>query len=210
MRSGVLDFGRTAGELKRIRRKGWVSLAGIKSPESVADHTFRTAILVMCLSDLKGLDTEKLVSMALLHDVHEALIGDYDHYDKERIGESELRSIEVEAMKHIFSVLSDSLREKYCLLSIEFQGQETEEARLVRQIDQIEMIFQALEYEKEGYDRDKLQPFWDNVEEKLEDADLKKLFKLLKDERSKSIDFGEKSVFKNSTSSRMPRGRKEV
>ncbi|MCJ7630960.1 HD domain-containing protein [Candidatus Bathyarchaeota archaeon] len=144
MHNGVLDFGITAGQLKKIRRKGWVSLAGIKSPESVADHTYRTAILVMCLSDLKGLNTEKLVRMALLHDVHEALIGVYDHSDKERIGKSELRSIETEAVKRVFSDLPDNLQEKYILLSAEFQGQETEEARLIKQIDQIEMIFQAL------------------------------------------------------------------
>lgn len=181
----VLDFGRTAGKLKRTKRKGWISLVGIKDPESVADHTFRTAVLAMCLSDLKGLDTEKLVRMALLHDVHEALTGDYDHSDKERIGESELRNMEAEAIKRVFSTLPNSLREKYSLLTTEFQEQETEEARLVRQIDQLEMIIQALEYEEEGYDREKLQAFWDHVKEKLEDTDLKKLFKLLKDERNK-------------------------
>ena len=189
MQREMVDFGRIVGGLKKVKRKGWFSCVGIKNPESVADHTFRTTILTMCLSDLKGLDTEKLIRMALLHDIHEALVGDYDRSDKHKIGESELRNRETEALKQVTSSLPEVLQKKYGSLFIEFQRQETEEARLVRQIDQLEMILQALEYEEEGYDSGKLQTFWNNVEEKLEDADVKRFFGFLKEERSKRIDF---------------------
>jgi hypothetical protein len=42
---------------------------------------------------------------------------------------------------------------------------------------------QALEYEKEGYDKTKLQAFWDDVRKNLKDHDLKMMFELLEKER---------------------------
>lgn len=180
---GIMDFCKHAGKLKRISRKGWVSWVKVKQPESVADHSFRSAILAMCLSDLRGLDTEKIVRMALLHDVHEALIGDYDYFDKKKMGLDEVKEREEKAINSIFSVLPETIKGKYFLLADEYRRQETEDANLVRQIDQIEMIMQALEYEKEGYDKTKLQAFWDDVRKNLKDHDLKMMFELLEKER---------------------------
>jgi hypothetical protein len=45
------------------------------------------------------------------------------------------------------------------------------------------MVIQALEYEKEGYSREKLNVFWENVKEKLEDEDLKRIFEILEEKR---------------------------
>jgi len=179
----IVDFCKYVGKLKRISRKGWVSWAKVKRPESVADHSFRSAILAMCLSDLRGLDTEKIVRMALLHDVHEALLGDYDYFDKKKIGQDEVKEREKIAINKIFSVLPETIKGKYILLADEYRRQETEDANLVRQIDEIEMIMQALEYEKEGYDKIKLQAFWDNVRKNLKDHDFKMMFELLEKER---------------------------
>jgi putative hydrolase of HD superfamily len=179
----IVDYGKNVGRLKKVSRKGWVSWADVKHPESVADHSFGSAILAMCISDLKGLDTEKLVRMALLHDVHESLIGDYDYFDKERMGKAEVKKREEIAIIKVFAGLPNDMREKYFLLANEYRLQQTEDAKFVRQIDQIEMIMQALEYEKEGYDKTKLQAFWDDVEKRLIDSDMKKIFGLLKKER---------------------------
>ena len=68
MNNRFVDFAENVSKLKRIARKGWVSQVGVEKPESVADHSFACAILAMCLGDLKGLDTEKLIRLALLHD----------------------------------------------------------------------------------------------------------------------------------------------
>jgi len=81
----IVDFVQKAGLLKKVKRSGWISWVGIERPESVADHSFRSAILAMCIADLKGLNTEKLMRMLLLHDIHEAIIGDYDYFAKRKI-----------------------------------------------------------------------------------------------------------------------------
>jgi putative hydrolases of HD superfamily len=183
MNNRFVDFAENVSKLKRIARKGWVSQVGVKSPESVADHSFACAVLAMCLGDLKGINTEKLIRLALLHDLHEALIGDYDHFDKQRIGTEQAKKNQEQAIKDVFAALPKAVHEKYICLAEEYIRQETPEAKLVKQIDKLEMILQALQYEKEGYDRTKLQPFWDGVEGTITDPDMKTIFNLLNKRR---------------------------
>ena len=57
---------------------GWL-VHGIKNAESVADHCYRMSLLSMILSDALvekgiGLDTEKVMRLALLHEIAEVLI----------------------------------------------------------------------------------------------------------------------------------------
>ncbi|MGE4650712.1 MAG: HD domain-containing protein, partial [Myxococcota bacterium] len=63
-------------ELKNVPRQGWKEKLEIINPESVAEHSYSTATISMVLSDLKGLNTEKIIKMALLHDLAESIIGD--------------------------------------------------------------------------------------------------------------------------------------
>jgi putative hydrolase of HD superfamily len=62
--------------LKKVRRSGWMFKAGISSAESVADHSFSLSVMAMVFSDLKGLNTERAVKMAIIHDLAESITGD--------------------------------------------------------------------------------------------------------------------------------------
>ncbi|MFN3621922.1 MAG: HD domain-containing protein, partial [Nitrososphaerales archaeon] len=73
---GILKILRKAGRLKQIQRTGWKTKIHIVDAESVADHSFRVGLAAMLLSDLIGLDTIKVVRMALIHDLAESVIGD--------------------------------------------------------------------------------------------------------------------------------------
>jgi putative hydrolase of HD superfamily len=42
--AAIVSFAYEAGQLKNLPRSGWLR-AGIKNPESVADHSFRVAVL---------------------------------------------------------------------------------------------------------------------------------------------------------------------
>ncbi|MEM5772607.1 MAG: HD domain-containing protein [Candidatus Aenigmatarchaeota archaeon] len=86
MNEELIEFFKTIGKLKKIERTGWVTNVGIENPESVAEHSFRSAVLCMIFSDIKKLDTEKMVRMALIHDLAEALIGDWDNFAKKKLG----------------------------------------------------------------------------------------------------------------------------
>jgi putative hydrolase of HD superfamily len=180
---GTIQFMRKVGFLKKVKRSGWKRRVGVVDPESVAEHSFRCAVLAMCTADLKSLDVEKMMRMMLLHDLHEAVTGDYDHLAKMKMGERELKKRENKAIREVLSNLPHILRERYYHLWLEFEQEKTCEARIARQIDSLELAFQALEYQKEGYDTEKLAVFWENLEEKITDKDLKKILDALEEER---------------------------
>ena len=64
------------GHLKRVARSGWW-VAGIRDPESVAEHTFRSAWIAYFLALEEGVDPQRAALMALVHDLHEARINDH-------------------------------------------------------------------------------------------------------------------------------------
>ncbi len=76
----VLDLIEEIGVLKNLPRTGWL-FRGIKNAESVADHCYRVSFLSMLLADVLTkqnvrLSVEKVMRIALLHEVAEARIGD--------------------------------------------------------------------------------------------------------------------------------------
>ncbi|UYV80304.1 hypothetical protein LAZ67_18002363 [Cordylochernes scorpioides] len=59
---------------QELKRTGWVKRE-VPAPESVAEHMYRAGALSMLL-DCPGLDRNKCVKMALVHDMAESIIGD--------------------------------------------------------------------------------------------------------------------------------------
>ena len=142
-----------AGRLKALKRTGWVE-SGVPSPESVADHSYRTALLAMTLSDANGLDTLKTVRMALIHDLAESTIGDLTPRQKQ----GNHSTLESQAMNEILATLPEKLHQLYKETWIEYQQNETPEAKLVHNADKLEMLIQAKEYQKTGVNLDQ---FWE-------------------------------------------------
>lgn len=168
------DFLKTVIKLKTIPRQGWINKLGIKYPESVADHCYSMATLAMIFSDLKKLDTEKIIKMTLLHDLAEAMTGDLTPDDTTK---SKKEKMENQAMKKILDDLPKSLKTKYKKLWIEYQQNNTKEANLLHQIDKLEMALQAATYKKMGYTKKQLKPFFDSAKKEISDSDLRKIFK---------------------------------
>jgi len=150
----LLDFLMVAGKLKTIPRTGWVE-SGVDDPESVADHSYRTALTAMVLSDTLGLDTCKVMRMALLHDLAEAETGDMTPMMKR----SNHLETENKAMRLILAGLDESQRTLYWETWLEYQGKETEESILVHDADKIDMLLQAYEYQSNSPNT-KLDRFW--------------------------------------------------
>lgn len=181
----VIEFAKFVGKLKKVKRAGWVQKLGTENVESVADHSYATAVLAMILADLKGMDTEKIVRMALLHDIEESEIGDLTPRDKAKMSKEELKKRKEDAFKKISSLVPEELKLKYLALMKEHKNYQTKEARLLNEIENLEMVLQALEYEKEGYDKEKLDEFWRFIPEVLKpkDKDVIRIFKELMKER---------------------------
>jgi putative hydrolases of HD superfamily len=142
----LLRFFHLAGRLKETARAGW-RLRGIDRPESVADHSFRLALLALVLAPRSDppLDAGRCVAMALVHDLAESIVGDITPYDG--VTAEEKRRREEEAMRRL-----DSLAGGAGLLELwaEYDAAETAEARFVKELDKLETAMQAAEYVQGG------------------------------------------------------------
>lgn len=173
----LIKFLEITGILKRTPRTGWANV-GIYQPESVADHTFRTAFLCMLYADMEALDSLKLLRMALIHDLPEAVIGDLMPSKKT----AETKESEENAISQILSLLPRMQREKYLAVWKEYQEGKTKEAKAVRQLEKIEMALQAKEYENLGSTSKSLERFFKSAEEAIAWPELRRLLSCVLEE----------------------------
>ena len=141
----VIDFLFGAESLKKVPRQGWIDKMGIRHPESVADHSYMTCLISMILSDMMGLDTCKVVRMAMLHDLAESRIGDMV---PDQISRHEKKMLENAAMSSMLNMLPRAMRASYKALWDEFQNAKSNESRIVHDADKFEMALQARIYSK--------------------------------------------------------------
>jgi putative hydrolase of HD superfamily len=156
-------------KLKSLLRQGWLK-KGIKEElcESVADHSFGTAVLALFLCPPQ-LNKQKTVEMALLHETGEAITGDITPHDG--ISEKEKNQLETEAVKKIFSNLDDS--DYWLNLWLDFEEGRTDEGRFVKQLDKLEMAFQAKLYNK--LTKNDMSDFYSSANKLIKDSKLQEL-----------------------------------
>jgi putative hydrolase of HD superfamily len=128
--------------------------------------------MTMVFSDSRKLDTEKALRLALLHDLPEALEG--DAMPEERSGTSKV-AVESDAMNRLLNDLPPGLRSLYRDAWEEFVEGKTEEAKLVRQLDKLEMAIQAWEYAKRLDDPASSREFFATAQAQVSDSDLRDL-----------------------------------
>ena len=142
--------------LKKVRRSGWMFKIGIASAESVADHSFSLSVMAMVFSDLKGLNTERAVKMAIIHDLAESITGDIM---PDKISHNAKKILENKAMASILKQLPKSLRSEYSQIWNEYVTERTDLSKFVHRLDKLEMILQAREYMSSGHSTRKLVEF---------------------------------------------------
>ena len=170
------DFFKNILDLKKIQRKGWIKNLEIDNPESVADHSYSMTLMSLIISELQGLDSNKIIKMSLLHDLAESDVGDFTPGEIPNEKKSELEN---NAMEKILKKLPDELNKKYRDIWNEFQLGESKEAIFVHEMDKLEMVFQAKHYLDEGYPRDKIQTFIDSANNEIKNKDLKEIMSRL-------------------------------
>ena len=169
----ILDFFKTAVNLKNISRQGWINKLSLKHPESVSDHSYSMAIMGMVISDLENYNSEKILKMILLHDLAESKIGDYT---PNQISKENKIKIENNAYDEIINSLPDAIKLQYGQIWEEYQKQESPESKIVHQIDKLEMALQAKMYQKEGASKEAIESFFKSAENEITHPKLKELF----------------------------------
>jgi putative hydrolases of HD superfamily len=141
--------------LKRLYRQGWLK-RGLPEElcESVAEHSFGTALLALLLAGKAGnggalgrLDVAHAALLALVHELGESYAGDITPVDG--VSREDKERLERAAIHRALEGHPDL--EWFLSLWEEFEEGSSPEALFVRQLDRLEMGLQAALQEAEGY-----------------------------------------------------------
>lgn len=159
--------------LKSVPRLGWL-LRGVRDGESVAAHSYGVALIAMLIVDrarARGLevDGERVLRMALLHDLTEARTGDLPSTIKRYFPGEMLRAADERAASEITSTLGEQGAALYEIWS-DYEERRSLEARIVKAADKLDLLFQAREYERGGAQA--LGEFWSRAETDFSALDI--------------------------------------
>ena len=155
------------GTLKQVQRSGWW-LIGVKTPETVAEHSFRAAAIAYIVAQQEHVNPEKTALMTLFNDLHEARLNDLHKVGHRYI---DFRAAETVAHKEQTQVLGDIGKNIFGLHE-ELKHQKTKESIVARDADLLECFAQAREYQVIGHDA---QNWIDNIKALLKTPSSKKL-----------------------------------
>lgn len=138
----IAQFLFEAGQLARTPRSGYALLRS--GEQSVAEHAHRTATIAFVLGRIApGVDFPRLLAMALLHDLPEARTSDLNHLAKRYVTAPGARVATDQTAELPFGEEVRGLIEEY-------ERGESDEARLARDADRIELLLTLREQESAG------------------------------------------------------------
>jgi putative hydrolases of HD superfamily len=136
--SSIIDFLHAVEKLKNELRHSYTSQG---RRESVAEHSWRLSLMAVTLADcIPGIDKNRCLKMALVHDLPEVFAGDAYRLDlNKQIGRQEK---EQASMEKLMKFLPEQSAHEIMDLWLEFEAAKTGEARFVRLIDRLEVLIQ--------------------------------------------------------------------
>lgn len=175
MTENLLELFRTVANLKRTPRTGWIDRGLPRAEaESVADHGFMTAFIAWVVAhDDPDLDADRVLKLALIHDLAEAIVGDRPPYEPHELPADDpdalraffsvrhVRTPENKAVKqrdedaaaeHLIGLMPESVAQEIAELWREYEDAASPEARFVKNVDTLEAFLQSRIYRREHPD----------------------------------------------------------
>lgn len=145
--SAVARFLYEAGTLKNTARTGWW-MAGVKLPESVAEHSWRTSLIASIIAKLEGADPARAAFLAVWHDTQETRTGDVNYVGKKYSTAADPVAVTADQTAGMPELLATAIRE----LVAEYEEKDSAEAICARDADKLECMLQGIEYKAQGYE----------------------------------------------------------
>jgi putative hydrolase of HD superfamily len=143
--AGLAGFAFEMGVLKRLRRAGWWH-AGVRDPESVAEHSLRVSQLATLIATQEGADPARAALLAIWHDSQETRTGDLPHTARPYLTTAEPSAITADQTARLPDTAAKTIREAVA----EYEARTTIESRCAHDADKLECLLQAIEYRTAG------------------------------------------------------------
>ena len=178
----LLQFLDLAEKLKCHTRHSWTSSG---RQESVAEHVYRLLVFAWLVrEEFPDYDMNRVMELALFHDMGEALTGDIPAFEKDKEDEKK----EEQAQEKIAGMLPEPYRERLADIFREVEKKETKESRLLAALDKLEALIQhneadlstwlPLEYDLQltyGQEQTKSIPYMKKLRESVYEDSVKKM-----------------------------------
>lgn len=152
----LIRFVSRAERLESFPRSGWIA-CGVDRPESVAAHVHGVALIAMWLGEHVDDDVDmlRLLRIALLHDISEAMMTDLPWPVKRFVDPDVVAEGESRAADTVLEDAPDSWRD-----AVRAYGDlDGIEARIVKAADRIQMLCKSLQYRSQN--RGDVERFWE-------------------------------------------------
>lgn len=141
----VVEFMELVSSLKELQRTGWKQHRVTGIIDTTASHSFGVVLLSWLFAKEAQVDLEKVLKIALVHDLVESVIGDLTPAEAKRVDRD---ALEENGLKRIERKIPGALLDEVKSLIREFRAGATKEAKIVRVCDKLETLFQAHFYRK--------------------------------------------------------------
>jgi len=170
-----IEFLFEIGSMRNVQR-AWRQQFGVDVANN-NEHAFRVTFIALILARAEGVkDEEKIMKMALVHDLEESRTADHSRFHKPYININKEK-----ASKEIFE--DTSLYNLYEDIIKEYEKRESIESQVVKDADQLDVNFELKELEERGH---KIPDKWAESRKSIKDRTFytnsaRELFDLLKD-----------------------------
>ena len=134
------------GLLKLSKRTGWW-LCGVKDPESIAEHSFRTAIIAGLLASMEGADPARATFLAVWHDTQETRVSDIPHLGRRYLKAASNEQVTADQTAGMPAAAAEQLR----ALIHDYENGDGLEVQCAHDADKLDCLFQAIEYRDTGH-----------------------------------------------------------
>jgi putative hydrolases of HD superfamily len=144
--TGTAGYLLELGMLKRAKRSGWW-IAGVKDPETIAEHSFRTAVVGSVLALMEGADPAKVALMCVFHDTQETRIGDIPHIGRRYLTAAGNERVTADQVSAAHPAVAAGISR----VVDEYENGDSLEVVVAHDADKLECLLQAVEYQEQGY-----------------------------------------------------------
>lgn len=141
MKANIVDFLFEIATLKRLKRTGWQILGD--NNESIAEHSFVTAIIAYSIATELAATVEKVLLMSLFHDVEETRTGDIY-----RLADDYVRAKKEKALQATLTHAPNA--PMLTKLLEEYEKRKTLEAKIVKDADTLSLCLELKQLQEKG------------------------------------------------------------